>query len=192
MTWLAVPFTLFVAVLVPVYWRTYGPSNFLWISDVALFLTLAGVWLDSPILTAAAIVAALPFELAWVVEYFARLLTGRRLFGITDYMFDPKLSRWVRALSLFHVALPALWFWMLATRGYDGRALPLAAVLFAAVVLLTAALTNPALNINWVFLPRERGWRVPIPAWIALYVLVAPVLVFWPVHAVLDWGFGRF
>jgi hypothetical protein len=191
-TWLTVPLTLLVAVLVPVYWRTYGPSNFLWISDVALFLTLAAVWLVSPVLMATAAVAALPFELAWVIEYFMRLLTGRRLFGITDYMFDPSLSRWVRGLSLFHVALPVLWFWMLAKWGYDARALPLAAVLFAAVVLLTTVLTDPAENINWAFLPRKLGWRVPMPAWIALYPVVATAVVFWPVHAVLRWGFGKY
>src|SRR5260370_33967266 len=42
--------TMFVAVLVPIYWRYYGPGNFLWFSDLALFLTLAALWLESPLL----------------------------------------------------------------------------------------------------------------------------------------------
>ncbi len=191
MIWLTAAFTALVAVLVPVYWRTYGPSNFLWISDVALFLTLAALWLVSPLLMGTAAVAALPFELAWIVEYSTRLLNGRRLFGVTDYMFDPGLNRWVRGLSLFHVALPMVWFWMLAKWGYEARALPFAAILFGAVVLLTAVLTDPAENINLAFLPRKLGWRVPLPAWIALYVGMAPLAVFWPVHAVLSWEFGK-
>ncbi len=192
MIWPAAAFTLLLGVLVPAYWRTYGPSNFLWISDVALFLTVAALWLMSPVLMATAAVSALPFELVWAAEYFARLLTGKRLFGITDYMFNPNLSLWVRGLSLFHVALPAVWFIMLAKWGYDARALPFAAVLFAALVLLTAVLTDPADNINWAFLPGKLGWRLPRPLWIALYPVVAAVVVFWPVHAALSWGFGKF
>ncbi len=40
-------FTAFMAVLVPVYWLNYGPTNFLYFCDVALFLTLAAVWTES-------------------------------------------------------------------------------------------------------------------------------------------------
>ena len=39
---LKVAYTAFMAVLVPVYWHHYGPTNFLYFCDVALFLTLAG------------------------------------------------------------------------------------------------------------------------------------------------------
>jgi len=39
-------FTVFMAVLVPFYWCTYGPSNFLYFCDVALFLTLIGTWTE--------------------------------------------------------------------------------------------------------------------------------------------------
>src|SRR6266699_236026 len=48
--WVKVAHTLFVAVLVPVYWRRYGPGNFLWFSDLALFGALAALWLESPLL----------------------------------------------------------------------------------------------------------------------------------------------
>jgi hypothetical protein len=34
-------YTAFMAVLVPVYWHYYGPTNFLYFCDVALFLTAA-------------------------------------------------------------------------------------------------------------------------------------------------------
>ena len=42
-----VPYTLFVCILVPVYWRYYGPANFLWFSDLALLIGLAALWLES-------------------------------------------------------------------------------------------------------------------------------------------------
>ena len=32
-------YTVGVSVVVPVYWYAYGPSNFLWFSDLALLLT---------------------------------------------------------------------------------------------------------------------------------------------------------
>ena len=34
-------YTAFLAVLVPIYWKDYGPVNFLYFCDVALFFTLA-------------------------------------------------------------------------------------------------------------------------------------------------------
>src|SRR3982074_2248071 len=45
---LKIIYSIFVAALVPVYWRQYGLSNFLWFSDLSLFITLAAVWLESP------------------------------------------------------------------------------------------------------------------------------------------------
>jgi hypothetical protein len=36
--WIKLFITLFLCVLVPVYWRNFGPANFLWGSDIALFL----------------------------------------------------------------------------------------------------------------------------------------------------------
>ena len=38
-------FTAFMAVLVPVYWKQYGPTNFLYFCDLALFITLAATGL---------------------------------------------------------------------------------------------------------------------------------------------------
>src|SRR2546423_14580012 len=36
--------------LVPVYVRQYGWRNFLWFSDVALFVTIAALWLENALL----------------------------------------------------------------------------------------------------------------------------------------------
>ncbi len=38
--------TAFLAVLVPVYWHSYGPTNCLWFCEAALILTVAGMWLE--------------------------------------------------------------------------------------------------------------------------------------------------
>jgi hypothetical protein len=48
--WLKLLDTAYVAILVPVYWRFYGPANFLWFSDLALLISLAALWLENPLL----------------------------------------------------------------------------------------------------------------------------------------------
>ena len=48
--WLKLAYTVFMAVLVPVYLRNYGPTNFLYFCDVALIITLVGIWIESPLL----------------------------------------------------------------------------------------------------------------------------------------------
>ena len=45
--WLKLAYTAFMAVLVPVYWHYYGPTNF---CDLALLITLVGIWIESPLL----------------------------------------------------------------------------------------------------------------------------------------------
>jgi len=48
--WLKLAYSAFMAVLVPVYWYYYGPTNFLYFCDTALILTLIGIWIESPLL----------------------------------------------------------------------------------------------------------------------------------------------
>jgi hypothetical protein len=53
---------------VPVYWRNYGPTNFLYFCDVAAFLTIAALWLESPFLASMAAVGIVLPQLAWIVD----------------------------------------------------------------------------------------------------------------------------
>ena len=80
-------YTAFMAVLIPVYLRNYGPTNFLYFCDVALLLTLAGVWLESGLLISMAAVGILIPQAFWVVDFTVRL-TGHSFTGMTDYMFE--------------------------------------------------------------------------------------------------------
>jgi hypothetical protein len=143
-------------VLVPAYLVKYGPANFLWFSDIALLAAAIGLWLESRLLLGMMAVGVLLPELAWNASFVFRLITGRRLLGLTDYMFDRRKTLFMRGLSLFHVVLPILLLWAVARLGYDPRAW-LAQTLLAWVVLpLTYVGTDPKLNINWVFGPGNR------------------------------------
>ena len=184
--WPQVALTLFLVVLVPVYWRRYGPGNFLWFSDIALFLITAALWLGSALLASMAAVAVLLPELVWNVDYFGRLLTGRRMVGLADYMFDERRSAFLRGLSLFHVVLPPLLVWAVARLGYDPRAFPAQVGLAWVVLPLTYLLTAPEKNVNWVHGAGGRiQRRIPPLAWLGLLMVAFPLVVYLPTHLAL-------
>src|SRR6266540_4096403 len=121
--WLKIAYSAFVAAIVPVYVRQYGWRNFLWFSDVALLATVPALWLERPLLASMQAVSVAVPETGWTVHLAAHQLFGVRLFGLADYMFDRKIPRPVRALSLFHLWLPPLLLWTVRRLGYDRRAL---------------------------------------------------------------------
>jgi hypothetical protein len=114
--------TLFLAILVPVYWHIYGPSNFLWFCDAALIFTVVGMWLESPLLVSMCAVGILLPQCLWLADFGGNFL-GFHLLGLTGYMFDRHLPLFARGLSLFHGWLPVLLLWLLFRVGYDQRAL---------------------------------------------------------------------
>src|SRR5438093_2495094 len=72
--WVKLPYTAFLAVLVPFYWRSYGPVNFLWFFDIALLVTLPALWLESPFLSSLEAVAIAFPQLCWAVDFTAHLV----------------------------------------------------------------------------------------------------------------------
>lgn len=176
----------FFAVLFPVYWYQYGLLHFLWISDVALFLTLAALWVESRFLNSMALLLAFLFELVWLVDFLGQLLLGIEVVGLAAYMFDPEMSLFMRGLSLFHLPMPVLWIWLLVKWGYEPRAFKPTIMLFVGLILASHGLTEPEENINWVFSARVHDWvAIPEPLWLLLYLLSVPLLWHWPAHALL-------
>ena len=170
------------------YARSYGLKNFLWLSDIALGLTTIAVITEQPLPASVAAVGVLPLEIAWNTDF----VTGGRLLGLAGYMFDRKLPRWLRALSLFHVALPPTLYLLLRRLGYDRRALAIHCGLTWTVLPLTYAVTDPGDNINWVFGPGARPQRrVPPLGYLGLAMIAFPLLVHWPTHLILRNLFRR-
>jgi len=179
--WLKLGYTAFVAILVPVYTVHYGPGNFLWFSDVALLLGLAAIWLESPLLASTQAIAVVVPESGWIVEVVLRAALGVRLAGLTDYMFDPSIPPFVRALSLFHVWLPALLVWLVVRLGYDRRALVVQTLIGSAVLVATYLLTGPERNVNWV-----HRWGSLAGGWpLVLSLATFPLAFYLPAHLVL-------
>ena len=184
--WLKITYTVFVAILVPVYWKKWGLANFLWFSDVALLVMLAAVWLESSLLASMMGVAVLIPEIAWNVSYFVRLLSGKRLLSLTDYMFDRSKSLFLRALSLFHVVLPPLILWMIWKTSFHKSAYWYQVLFGWAILLITFFFTNPAENINLVFGPGAKPQTKFNPKLYLLFVLLGYAIgIYLPAYLLL-------
>jgi hypothetical protein len=97
---------------------------------------------------------------------------------MTDYMFDPSIPRFVRALSFFHCGLPVLLVWMVRRFGYDRRAFAYQTVAGTFVLLVTYWLTSPDVNINLV----HRVGDIRGPRALALTCALYPLVFYLPVH----------
>jgi hypothetical protein len=191
-------FTAFMAVLVPVYWSKYGPTNFLYFCDLALFITLAAIWLESRLLASmAAVGILLPQLILWCGDFAAHLI-GFKFIGMTDYMFDAHRSRFLRGLSLFHGWLPFLLLFLVFRLGYDRRALFAWTALAWAAMLTSywflpapgAILANPLapVNIDYVYGFSDTAAQTWMPgwAWLTFLIVGMPVLIFIPTHWLLN------
>jgi hypothetical protein len=186
--WLKVAYVVGVAVIVVVYWREYGPSNFLWLSDITLFFTTLALLSQNRLLASMPAVGVLPLEVAWTVDFFG----GGNLIGLAAYMFDPQYPLYLRALSLFHLALPPTLLWLLYVWGYDRRAPVGQTAITWAALTMSYLFTEPAKNINWVFGPgAEPQQTLPPLLYFALVMVLIPLAVIWPMHLLLDRLFGR-
>jgi hypothetical protein len=133
----------------------------------------------------AALAVLLP-EVAWNLDFFFRVITGRKGIGLSSYMFDARISPWIRAVSLFHVWLPILLVWMLYRYGYDHRALICQTSLAAIVVPLSYLLGDSKANVNWVYGFGENSRTAMSPRLFALMMTAAfPLVIYLPTHFLL-------
>jgi len=186
-------YTAFMAVLIPVYWYYYGPTNFLYFCDMALIISLVGIWLESPLLVSMCAVGILIPQAYWVIDFTANLF-GVSLTGMTNYMFNPNTSLFLRGLSLFHGWLPFMLAYLVWKLGYDRRALPAWTALAFVLLLVCFFLMPPPrpdpgltpVNINYVWGMSDLAAQT----WVSPYVWLAGVMigltiVFWATHLLL-------
>jgi hypothetical protein len=192
--WLKLAYTAFMAVLLPVYWANYGPTNFLYFCDVALLITLVGIWIESPLLISMCAVGILASQALWVVDFLSNLI-GWPLTGMTDYMFAADHSLFLRSLSLFHGWLPFLLVYLVWRLGYDRRGFPAWTGLAWILVLICFLFMPPPrpdpgltpVNINYVWGMSDtvaQQWMPPA-VWLAGLIILLPVLLYAPVHFLL-------
>lgn len=200
--WLKLAYTAFIAVLVPVYWYNYGPTNFLYFCDIALFVTLIGIWRESALLISMAAVGIVAPQAVWVADFVVELCGGH-LTGMTAYMLNQEKPLFLRALSLFHGWLPFLLVYLVWRLGYDRRALVRWTVLAWVLLLVcytlmpgpradAASIATPV-NINYVHGMGDTAaqtWMPPL-AWLGTMLIGMPLLIFLPTHLLLRFAFTR-
>ena len=186
--WLKIVYTVWLAVWVPVYWQSYGPENFLWLCDAANLILGFAIWLESPLLFSSQAVGVLIIQALWIVDVCGRLVFGTHLVGGTEYMFDPEKSIGLRSLSFFHVFVPILLLWAIWRLGYDRRGWKLQMVLLWLLLPLTYLVTDPELNINWLWKPFGIPQTVmPEFVFLGVEMLAVPLILYLPTHAALAW-----
>jgi hypothetical protein len=195
--WFKLVYSAFVAVVVPYYWVTYTPWNFLYFCDVALLMALAGLWAESSLLISLPTVGIVLPQMLWVVDFLSHVLLGRQVTGMTNYMFDPKIPPFVRGLSSFHGWLPFVLIWLVWRLGYDRRAFRLQSAIAIGLLLVCYFVVPPpsvqhpnwAVNINYVFgLDDNARQTTMAPSlWLVLLMAVIILAFYVPSHFLLRW-----
>jgi len=201
--WVTATYSAFVAVLVPFYWVTYGPWNFLYFCDIALLVTTLALWIESPLLISMQSVAIVAPQMLWVIDLLCRIFFGVHVIGVTAYMVDASIPWFLRVLSLFHGWLPFFLLCLLSRLGYDRRALALQSVVSIFVVLVSYLFApgppppsdhpHRAVNINYVYGFDDRHpqtWMAP-QLWVLVLMAFQVIVIYVPTHFVLRRVFAR-
>jgi hypothetical protein len=185
--WVRIAATAWTAVLIPAYWLHYGPANFLWFSDIALFGAVLSLWIPNRLIPAMMCVAVLVVEIGWNISFFIELMTGMNVLELTAYMFEDDRPRLIRGLSLFHVWLPPLLLWMVLRWGYTRRALIAQIALACIVFPLTYWVTEPGDSENWVHGPGGTDPWFDQPWYLISWMVILMVVIYLPTHLLLIW-----
>lgn len=191
-------YTAFMAVLIPYYWIEYGPTNFVYFCDIALFLTLAAVWTERPLLASMAAVGITIPQMLWQVDFLGNLMNVP-VTGMTNYMFDPEISIFARGLSFFHFWLPILLIGIVVKIGYDRRAFWAWTIVAWVAMLVSYFLlpvpgdaleyANQPHNVNYVYGMSSEAPQTIMPSWTWLSMMLAglPLAIYLPTHSLLAW-----
>ncbi len=179
--WVKWAYTVWMLAWVPLYWQENGWTNFLWLCDAANFVLFFALWLESALLASSQLVGIAFIQLVWAVDFFGRLILGFHPVGGTEYMFDPELPLWLRALSLFHLWTVPLLIWIASRIGHDRRGWQLQVLVVFLLFPLGQQLGAPEQNLNWMWKPFgvPQVWLPPLPfAFLGAAIFVVAVL--WP------------
>lgn len=190
--WFRIAYLIFVAVLVPSYATQYPLVNFLWVSNIALMVGLVAAWRGSARQASMMLISVGLIEFGWIGGFLLGILWGGHPpVGIVAYMFDPGIPLFIRGLSLYHLFLPIILFWMVWRLGYDTQAWRVWLPIGWAVLLITRWVVEPDQNVNWVLhAPWLKADAGPDLLWFA-GLMTGLTIVWWLTHRVILWILTR-
>src|SRR5262245_6081151 len=163
--WLKLVWTVWVVVWVPLYYKQWGFSTFLWFCDIANLMILAALWTESPLIFSWQAVSVLLFQIAFSIDVVGRAVSGRHLIGGTEWVFnDSRIPLYIKFLSVgMHLASPPLLIWSVRRLGYDRRAIWCQIALICVLLPVCWWGWDADLNLNWVYKPfnKPQVWMSP-------------------------------
>lgn len=203
--WLRAGYALWFIPWAGVYWAYFGWQFVLWFCCLASVYVLLGCLTQRPLWFSLAALAALAMQLIYTADFLALWILGRSPTGATAYMLDAARPLSLRALSLFHVWMPALLLYAIHKLGYDRRALWIQTLVALCLLPVCYLLFDPSVDTNDAVMPLVRGlpfdrdfnlnwvhafYDRPEPGigarrlWAML--IGYPALVHWPTHLLLS------
>lgn len=200
--------TAYMTIHTITYLYHYGWKVFLYLCDIALFLTyFTYVFVNNEqlrrLLYSTACVGILLPQIVWNVDFVINLLKLESInkLKISTYMFNPRLKWYLKLLSLFHAWLPMLLVYYVKREGYDLNAW-ICWVGLSFVINIICYFVSPKpssdidsmimpVNINYVFgLESDREQKTfSKPVYWFLFINFVNVAASFVTHIVLIWLF---
>jgi len=172
-------------IYIPAYFMAYGGWHFLQLCNLGVLISCAGILSANSLLISSQAVATPVIGIFWLVDFLARLITGRFIHAGTAYMWDTSIPLLVRVLSLYHIVLPLLLIYCLRKAAYDKRGFAVQAGIAMLVMLASLFAFSESENLNYVY--HWPGGRILFgqPYLHVLISFLLLILVYWPSHYLL-------
>ena len=160
-----------------------GISGIFWFSYTAFFLIGLGILFRKSYLIASQLAIVFIPYLIWSIDFFYVLITGIRLFGITDYIFwpGPVVPKLITLQHLFTIPFALLAIHSIKLKRGTFWILSLAEIAFFFVVV--KFLTFPGKNVNCVFqncLPFSFDFLPYSAAWFLMFgtmIIISAIII---------------
>lgn len=169
--------------------KDVGLSGIFWFSYTAFFLIGIGTLTRSSFIIASQVnIVLLPY-LIWTADFLYVLITGTRLFGITDYIFwqGPIVPKLITLQHLFTIPFSFLALYAIKLKRKDSWKFSVVQVV--AFFIIVKLLTFPGKNVNCVFdncLP----FNLPFLPYSVMWFLFYGVMIFLSA-LLINWLFFR-
>ncbi len=177
----------FGIVSIIVFIKAGVPAYILWFCNHQSIVYALAIWKRNPRWITAELNLGIIPQLLWGIDYLGHVLTGKFIWGITEYMFTQNYAAATYYISLQHfivapIALYALY--KIGTPTMKDWKLTLAHV--AVMIALTFAFTTADYNVNCAYkndcvpyLPKE------IPFWPVVWAIITLIVIILPTNYLL-------
>tara|TARA_Y100000310_G_scaffold185433_1_gene185515 strand:+ start:2954 stop:3589 length:636 start_codon:yes stop_codon:yes gene_type:complete len=156
------------------------PDWIFWFCYIAMTLIGIGALKKDGKLIAAQLNIVAAYLLAWNIDFFYQFITGKPLWGVTDYFFGELLVL-ARLISIEHFFLLPLGLYLLYEIKLEKGHLKLAILEGTLIYVLTIILTDPKFNVNCAFkscvpfIPTNSFYQI---IWYALTLITIIIVAF--------------